>query len=123
MWNVTIVSSTSLSATVRSKDGHTPSPARQRRLSGGPRCPTAVGGGLVRDFPDAIDPEQRVEVNKGGRRVCGIVEPEEDAGHIPRLRHRNDAALDVSIGGGPRLEPVGEEIFVEDPIGIGEKNP
>jgi hypothetical protein len=93
------------------------------RLRLGPRGPTAVRGGLIRDFPDAVDPEQRVEVNKGGRRVCGIVVSEEDAGHIPRLRHRNDAALDVSIGGGPPLETVREETFVEDPIGIGVKNP
>jgi hypothetical protein len=89
----------------------------------GPRGPTAVRGGLVRDFPDAVDPQQRVEVNKGARRVYAIVPPEEDAGHIPRLRHRNDAALDVSISRGPPLETVSEEIFVEDPISVGEKNP
>src|SRR6266850_1276860 len=92
-------------------------------LRSGPCCPTAVSGGLVRDFPDAVDPKQRVKVHPRGRRVCGIVEPEEDAGHIPRLRHRKEAAHDVSLDGGPRLETVGQETFVEHPIGVGEKNP
>jgi hypothetical protein len=42
-----------------------------------------VGGGLVHDLPDAVEPEQRVKVNPRVRQIRGIVESEEDTGDIP----------------------------------------
>jgi hypothetical protein len=82
-----------------------------------------VRGRLVRDFPDTVDPQQRKQVHPRARRVSRIVEPEKDAGHISRLSHRKEAALDGSPCGRPPLETVGEEIFVEFPISVSEKNP
>ena len=49
----------------------------------------AMSGGLVGDFPDTVDPEQIVEVDKAARLIRGEVKAQLHRGSISHLGHRN----------------------------------
>jgi hypothetical protein len=55
-----------------------------------------VGGGLVRDLPDAVNPEQIVKVDPFMGLAGGRVEAELYGGSIAHLRHRYDSADHVA---------------------------
>jgi hypothetical protein len=82
-----------------------------------------VGGGLIHDFPDAVDPKQRMEVDPRARQIRDIVKSEEDTGNVARLSHRDNSADNVDFGSDPLFETVDEECFVKGALIVGEENP
>src|SRR5690242_20123536 len=76
-------------------------------------CPAGVRGGLVRDLPDPINSNQRVEVDPRFRGALRAVESEEDVCDVASLSHRDDSAGDARVRrGGPSGERFANQVFV-----------
>src|ERR1700730_3495559 len=83
--------------------------------------PAAVSGGLVHD-PDAVDPEQIVEVDPPTGLVG--VKAELDRGSISHLCHRNESTNNARTGRHrPFLTAVGDQIFMKDAVGVDVEDP
>src|SRR5580700_3439939 len=83
--------------------------------------PAAVGGGLVRDLPDAVDPQQIVEVEPF---VGPALEAELDRGSIAHLRHRDKPTHDATTWRrSPPFEALGNQVFVQAAFRIDEEDP
>ena len=84
-------------------------PIRAGRLTG---LPGAMSGGLVRDLPDAVDPEQIVEVDKGFGLVRSNVPAELDRGCISHLGHGHNSTDDPKLGGAAHRAKLSEIRFL-----------
>ena len=85
------------------------------------RLPAAVGGGLVRDLPDAVDPQQIVEIEPF---IRPALEAEVDRGSIAHLRQRDNSTLDVfPWRRSPVLEALRDQLPLEDAFGVDEEDP
>ena len=83
--------------------------------------PAAVGGGLVRDLPDAVDPQQIVEVEPF---VGPTLEAELDRGSIAHLRHRDKPTHDATAWRrSPPFEALANQVFVQAAFRIDEEDP
>ena len=79
-----------------------------------------MSGSLVRDLPDAVDPEQTVEVNPP---IGSRVKAELDGGGIAHLSHRDDAPHHARSGRrSPFLEALGDQVLMKDALGVNEEN-
>src|ERR1700730_5719444 len=84
--------------------------------------PAAVSGGLVRDLPDAVDPEQIVEVDPPTGLVG--VKAKLDRGSISHLSHRDESTHNARTGRRrPFLKAVGDQIFMKDAVGVDVEDP
>ena len=82
-----------------------------------------MGGSLVRDLPDPVDPEQIVEVDPSIGPVLGV-EAELDRGSIAHLCHRDDPTDDARTGRwGPLLEVLGNQVFVRATLSVDLEDP
>ncbi|MGA7264667.1 MAG: hypothetical protein WBX30_27795, partial [Stellaceae bacterium] len=85
------------------------------------RLPAAVSGGLVRDLPDAVDPQQIVEVEPF---IGPALEAKVDRGSIAHLRHRYNSTLDAfPRRRSPVLKALRDQILVKGAFGVDEEDP
>lgn len=86
------------------------------------RLPAAVGSGLIGDLPDAIDPEQTMEVDPATGLVR--VETELDRGSITHLSHRDEPAHDAPTGRrSPSVKVLGDPVLMKSAVAIDVENP
>jgi hypothetical protein len=80
-----------------------------------------VRGRLISDLPDAVDPQQIVEVEPF---IGPALEAEVDRGSIAHLRHRDNSPLDVfPRRRSPILEALRDQILVKGAFGVDEEDP
>ena len=83
-----------------------------------------MGGGLVRNFPDAVDPLQIVEIDPSAGFIGSRVEAELHSSGIAHLRHGYDSANDVpevflkAIPSQSRLEPFKYQMLMQGALGV-----
>jgi hypothetical protein len=83
----------------------------------------AMSGGLVCDFPDTVDPEQIVEVDKAARLIRGEVKTQLHRGSISHLDHRNEPAHHTATRrGGPIFKGFRYEVLMTDAFVVDVKN-
>src|SRR5271163_3805636 len=86
--------------------------------------PAAVSGGLVGDLPDAIDPQQIVEVDIPAGLVRGPVPADLDRSCVSDLSDRDEATDDAPTGRrSPPLEALGDQVFMKDSVRLDIEDP
>ena len=83
-----------------------------------------MGRGLVGDFPDAVDPQQIVEVDPSGGFVRDGVEAQLDHCGVANLCHRNKPSHNAPARWHrPRLEILRDEVLVQLAVGVDLEDP
>src|SRR5215472_4007831 len=84
----------------------------------------AVRGRLVGDFPNAIDPDQVVEIDIPLIGIGRTIPAELHRSGVPHLRYRNYATDDAPAGRrSPLLEIIGNQIFMQLALGVNIEDP